>query len=107
MNWNICVVGTCKANRKGFDLDTLKIDNPDEGDNMCLVDDRVGMVITCWKGSNILQAVSTAMQPGATNVTRHIGQEVIDVACPNDIVLYQQYMGGVDRGEKAEMWGTK
>eukprot|EP00957_Ditylum_brightwellii_P049697 3768822-Ditylum_brightwellii.AAC.1 len=36
------------------------------------------------------------MEPGTTTITRCIGQEVIDVVCPNDIVLYQQYMGGVD-----------
>eukprot|EP00957_Ditylum_brightwellii_P071500 5435151-Ditylum_brightwellii.AAC.1 len=57
------------------------MDNPDRGDYMHLVDDRVGM-------------------PGATTVTRYLGQEYIDVACPNDIVLYQQHVGGVDRGDQ-------
>eukprot|EP00957_Ditylum_brightwellii_P203677 15335751-Ditylum_brightwellii.AAC.1 len=43
-NWNICDVGSCKAKRKGFDLDILKMDNAaDRGDYLHLVDDRVGM----------------------------------------------------------------
>eukprot|EP00957_Ditylum_brightwellii_P066550 5051694-Ditylum_brightwellii.AAC.1 len=58
----------------------------DRGDYLCLVDDKVEM------------AVNTVMEPGPTAITRYIGQEVIDAVCPNDIVLYQHYMGGVDRG---------
>eukprot|EP00957_Ditylum_brightwellii_P103520 7887236-Ditylum_brightwellii.AAC.1 len=65
------------------------MDNPDRGDYLCLGDDRVGMVITQWKSSKVFQTVSTVMHPGATSVTRHVGQEVIDVTCPNDIVLFQ------------------
>eukprot|EP00957_Ditylum_brightwellii_P022698 1712071-Ditylum_brightwellii.AAC.1 len=73
MNWSIHAVGTCKENIKGFDLDTLKMDNADRGDYMHLVDDRVGMVITRWKDSKVLQAINTVMQPEATTVTRHLG----------------------------------
>eukprot|EP00957_Ditylum_brightwellii_P091677 6980906-Ditylum_brightwellii.AAC.1 len=99
--WNIRVVGICKSNRKGFHLDTLKMDNvSDRGDFLRLVDDRVGMVITPWKGSKVLQAISTVMEHGTTIITRCVGQGVIDVVCPNDIVLYQRYMGGVDRGDQ-------
>eukprot|EP00957_Ditylum_brightwellii_P084454 6422283-Ditylum_brightwellii.AAC.1 len=58
----------------------------------------VGTVIIQWKDSKVFQAVSTAMQPRATTVTRHLGQEVMDASFPNDIVFYQQYMGGVIRG---------
>eukprot|EP00957_Ditylum_brightwellii_P163553 12452806-Ditylum_brightwellii.AAC.1 len=63
------------------------MDNPDRGDYLCLVDDRARMAITQWKDSKVLQTASTAIQPVTTTITRHISQEVIDVICPNDIVL--------------------
>eukprot|EP00957_Ditylum_brightwellii_P081415 6192458-Ditylum_brightwellii.AAC.1 len=72
--------------------------NADRGAYMCLVDDRVRMLITQRKDSKVLQAVSNVMQSGATTVTSHLDQEFFAVTCPNDIVLYQQYMSGVDRG---------
>eukprot|EP00957_Ditylum_brightwellii_P158273 12047677-Ditylum_brightwellii.AAC.1 len=56
----------------------------DRGDYLHLVDDR---------------DVITVMEPDRTTTTRCIGQKVIDVVCSNDIVLYQRYMGGVDRGD--------
>eukprot|EP00957_Ditylum_brightwellii_P144809 11029828-Ditylum_brightwellii.AAC.1 len=40
------------------------------------------------------------MEHGTTTITRCVGQKVIDVICPNDIVLYQHYMGGVVRGDQ-------
>eukprot|EP00957_Ditylum_brightwellii_P024841 1877913-Ditylum_brightwellii.AAC.1 len=87
INWNTCAVDTCKANRKGIDSNALNMDDLDRGDYVHLVEDRVEMVIMQWEDSKILQSDSTVMQPRATNVTRHLGQEVIHVSCPNDIVL--------------------
>eukprot|EP00957_Ditylum_brightwellii_P103780 7906039-Ditylum_brightwellii.AAC.1 len=68
----------------------------DRGNYLPLVVDRVGMVITQWKDGKVLQAVNTVMEHDTTTITRHVGKEVIDVVCPNDIVLYQCYMVGVD-----------
>eukprot|EP00957_Ditylum_brightwellii_P065276 4950905-Ditylum_brightwellii.AAC.2 len=79
----------------------------DRGDCLHLADDRVGMVIAQWKDSKVLQAVSTVMEHGTTTITRCIGQEGIDVICPNDIVLYQHYMGGIDRGDQYHVTGTE
>eukprot|EP00957_Ditylum_brightwellii_P140188 10682028-Ditylum_brightwellii.AAC.2 len=70
----------------------------DRGYYLHLVNDMVGMVITQLKDGKVLQAVSIAMEHATTTITRCVGQEVIDVICPNDIVLYQRYMGRVDRG---------
>eukprot|EP00957_Ditylum_brightwellii_P044274 3359032-Ditylum_brightwellii.AAC.1 len=86
MNWNTCAVDNCKANRKEFDLGALKMDNASRRDYLYLVDDKVGV------------AAITVMEPVTTTITRCIGQEVIDIVCPNDIVLYHWYTGGVDRG---------
>eukprot|EP00957_Ditylum_brightwellii_P035738 2709570-Ditylum_brightwellii.AAC.1 len=46
------------------------------------------------------------MQPRATTVTKCLSQEVIDISCPNNIVLYQQYMEGVDKGIQYSVIGA-
>ena len=106
-NYNIRAVGTCKANRKGFDSDALQLPkDAARGDFKRLHDKRLGMVITRWKDSKKLQTVSTVMKSGTQVVQRRNGANIIDVTCPNDIVLYQQNMGGVDRGDQHRMIGA-
>ena len=64
------------------------------------------MVITRWKDSKILQTISTVMKSGVSEVSRRTGATVIKVQCPNDIILYQQYMDGVDRGDQHRVVGA-
>ena len=93
-------VGTCKANRKGFASDKLPMDNKaDRGTFTRLVDKRLGMVITRWKDSRVLQIVSTVMKKGSNIIHMRVGAALIPVTCPNDVIMYQQNMGGVDRGD--------
>ena len=100
-NYNIRAVGTCKANRVGFDSAKLPVaNNATRGTYARVVDKRLGMVISRWKDSKVLQTVSTVMQKGEQIVKRQVGANLVDVRCPNDIVLYQQNMGGVDRGDQ-------
>ena len=89
-NYNIRAVGTCKANRVGFESKELFVPrNASRGTYIRLVDKRLGMVISRWKDSKILQTVSTVMKKGETTVQRQVGANVVEVKCPNDIVLYQ------------------
>ena len=106
-SYNIRGVGTCKANRKGFDSDGLKVpNNSQRGTYVRKVDDRLGMVITRWKDSRVLQIVSTIMKKGIGTVQRRVGKDKIDVRCPNDIIEYQKHMGGVDRGDQHRVVGA-
>ena len=52
-----------------------------------LVDKRLGMVATCWKDSGTLQVVSTVMKKGIDLVQRRTGANLINVRCPNDIIM--------------------
>ena len=100
-------VGTCKASRKGFPKDELVVDKKsDRGTYVRLVDKRLGMVATRWKDSRILQVVSTFMKKGIHDVTRRTGANLINVTCPNDIIMYQKNMGGVDRGDQHRVMGA-
>ena len=106
-NYNIRAVGTCEASRKGFDSDALQLPKDEvRGDFKCLHDKRLGIVITRWKDSKKLQTGITVMKYGTQVVQRRNGANIIDTACSNNIVLYQQNMGGVDRGDHHRMIGT-
>ena len=106
-NYNIRAVGTCKANRIGFESDKLQLEKGVErGSFKRLVDKRLGMIITRWKDSKTLQTVSTVMCKGAQTIQRRNGATLINVTCPNDIVMYQTYMGGVDRGDQHRVVGA-
>ena len=100
-NYNIRGVGTCKANQLGFESDKLQLDK-----NACresykrLHDKQLGMIITCWKDSKNPQTVSTVMKHKIKKIKRRNGANLIDVECPNDIILYQQNMGGVEHGDQ-------
>ena len=43
------------------------------------------------------------MKSSHTKVEWRIGSEVKKVSCPLDIVEYQKYMGGVDRGDQHQV----
>lgn len=89
-SYNVMGVGTCKVNRKGFDSDKIQMDkNCDRGSYVQLVEKRLGMVITRWKDGRILQVVSTVMKSGVGVVKRRTGAKIINVKCPNDIIMYQ------------------
>ena len=106
-SWNIRGVGTCKASRIGFDSEALAIDKKAErGSFLRLVDPRLGMVITRWRDSKDLQTVSTVMVKGIGSVFRQVGKDKIEVRCPNDIIMYQENMGGVDRGDQHRIMGA-
>ena len=70
------------------------------------VGSRLGMVMTRWKDSKILQIISTVMEPGIGEVSRRQGATVHTVKCPNDVILYQKGMGGVDRGDQHRVVGA-
>ena len=61
--WNIRGIGTYRANQKEFGSDKLPMNNDAErGSYVWLVDKTLGMLITRWKYSRILQTVSTIMK---------------------------------------------
>ena len=64
------------------------------------VDLRLGIFITRCKDSKILQTASTVMKSGVGEVNRRTSAKVITVPCPNDVILYQKCMDGVDRDDQ-------
>ena len=54
-----------------------------------LYDKRLGIFITQWKDSRVLQTVNTVMDKEATTIQRRTGAIKIDVTVSNDIRMYQ------------------
>ena len=106
-NWNCRGVGSCLANRKCFDSKWLLLpNNVPCASFIRLVDPRLGMIITRGKDSKVLQTVSTTMDKGVEILKRRTGNKVIEVTCPSDIVRYQKFMVGVDRGDQHRVMGA-
>ena len=106
-NYNLRVVGTCRANRKGFYSEQLLLDkNCDRITFKILVDKRLGMVITRWKDSKKLQVVSTTMAKGVGGVTRRKGRHSTTVKFPKNIITYQQYMDRVYHRDQHKLMGS-
>eukprot|EP00957_Ditylum_brightwellii_P034968 2650454-Ditylum_brightwellii.AAC.1 len=103
MEWNLLVVPTCRANRKGFLSDDLELnENAQHREYICKVDPCFGMVITRWKDSRMLQTITTMMEKGTPTVQRWTGREVQSV----DVHDYQDGMCAVDKVDQQRALGN-
>eukprot|EP00957_Ditylum_brightwellii_P083194 6325392-Ditylum_brightwellii.AAC.1 len=69
MEWNILVAATCRANRKALPSDELELNkNAQHRECVCKIDPCIGMVVTRWKDSRVLQTISTVVVKGTTTV---------------------------------------
>ena len=46
------------------------------------------------------------MMSGIDKVKIKTGAKIVDVRCPNNIIMYQQNMGGVDCGDRHRLMGA-
>ena len=70
-DWSVRAVSTCRENQIFFDSESLKLENKVEMVSFIrLMGNQPGMVICRWKGSKVLQTVSTVMKLGCQEVQR-------------------------------------
>ena len=60
------------------------------------------LIGSAWKDNKILTVLSTTSQPAAsgTVLRRQKDGTRVPVSCPDNIIHYNKYMGGVDRGDQ-------
>ena len=60
------------------------------------------MTAHAWMDNKVVTVMSTNTQPSATGTVlrRKKDGSRVSVPCPESIILYNQYMGGVDRGDQ-------
>eukprot|EP00957_Ditylum_brightwellii_P123275 9399205-Ditylum_brightwellii.AAC.1 len=96
MVWNLLATATCRANRKVFPYDDLELNkNVQHAEYVCKLDPCIGMVVTRWKDSRVIQTIIIVMVKGTTTVQQWTGREVQSVG----IHGYQDDMGAVDKGD--------
>ena len=102
----IYACGTFRTNRKWFPRDILpftKAGFPTRGDYKWRQDGN--LVATVWQDSKPVVILSTNCHPEDSTTVRRKQKDgtVCDVVCPSSIATYNQYMGGVDKGD--QYWG--
>ena len=96
----IISAGTFRENCAWFKSHDLQLPKDAKiGECKRLGDNRLGMLITRWLGSNNLQTVSTMTKSGSFIIEQRKGSNTIKVESINDVVLHQENMGAVDLGD--------
>ena len=62
--------------------------------------DKLGMVMTRWKDSTILQIVINVMELGIGEVSRRENVSILGVKFLNNVIIYQKGMSGVKSGDQ-------
>nr|CAH7736512.1 unnamed protein product [Callosobruchus chinensis] len=91
-------VGTCIANRKNLPIMPNKLKNKGDYEFWC---SNSGLLTAKWKDTKEVLAMSNCHQPNVVEITRKQkdGRKV-NIACPELIFFYNQYMGGVDLSDQ-------
>ena len=95
--------GTIRSNRKNIPDDLkpeIKKGLKERGDHMMRQDGN--LVFTIWQDTKVVTMLSTNSQPTANHkvLRRKKDGSRVDVQCPDAIVQYNKYMGGVDRNDQ-------
>ena len=64
------------------------------------------MVISRFKDSKALQTMNTVVKRGIGEVSRRTSAKTLTVSCPNDVIMCQKHMGGVDHGDQHRVVGA-
>ena len=106
--FKILTAGTIRKNRKGFDKNLFNMDkkNSQRGDSKLYYDKGTKVALAQWHDNKIVSVVSTLGVAGKVDVQRRSGQSVINVSTEKCVKNYQEYMGGVDRGDQIRETGA-
>ena len=77
---------------------THTINFPSRGDS--LVVQKGGVGACAWMDRKLVMAMSSNTQPSAKGLVLRRQKDHTRISCPESIVLYNKYMGGVDRGDQ-------
>jgi hypothetical protein len=100
LNSSTYACGTVRINRKYFpeDFKIAKDLNPGESEFW----QSGNFVATIWQDKRAVRFLSTCCKPEGKDVVerKRKNQETLSLSCPPVVVLYNQYMGGVDRSDR-------
>ena len=95
--------GTTNATRKGFpaELKSVALNRGEHRYMQCN-----NLVATVWMDKRPVSTLSTLSPPDETQLVRRKEKDgtMINVSCPHSIVIYNKFMGGVDRGDQMRQY---
>ena len=97
-----------EKNRKGFDKDLFDMDKrkSQHGDSKLYYDKASRVALAQWHDNKVVSVVSTLGVAGKVDVQQRSGQSIINVSTEKYVKEYQEYMGGVDRGDQIRETGA-
>ena len=91
--------GTERRNRKDFPINLDVTSKISRGDNKFVY--RKNLTVCHWFDNKDAFCLSTLLSDTVTTVSRQVDKERRDITCPDSIVDYNKYMGGVDLADLA------
>ena len=63
---------------------------------------RGNLVVTIWRDTKLVYVMSTNSSPSASTTVKRRAKDgsVADISCPENINLYNRFMGGVDMADQ-------
>ena len=99
--------GTTRKNRIGWPKEEMDLTKTMERGRSKVLYDHVNKVmVTQWVDNKVVSCTSTLEVSGTVPVTRRYGADVLDLTVEKCLSLYQQGMGGVDRGDQYRELGA-
>ena len=99
--------GTVCSNRLGWDKSLMNLSKTkDNRGTFKLIHDSVnGILCGQWIDSKVVSFVSSLEDTGHGVVKRQVGSRKKELNCPNPLIVYQQNMGSVDKGDQMRIQG--
>ena len=100
---SIYACGTTRTNRRGYP-DTLKGVTMERGAQVFC--QRGNLVASVWMDKKAVTMLSTLAQPDLEHIAYRKQKDGtrLSVQCSDSVVLYNKYMGGVDRGDQLRQY---
>ena len=97
---NIYTCGTAQIDRHGFPETLKKVAITERGQHKSC--QRGNLVATVWKDKKDAKMLSTMCDPCTTQTVERKQKDAskITIPCPEAVVVYNKYMGGVDQGDQ-------
>jgi hypothetical protein len=95
---NTYACGTVRQNRKGLPMEIRKPAKMQRGSSVKM--QKGNVVVAVWRDNRDVRVICTNTDPIDGVVNRKVGREVIEVPCPQAIINYNKYMGGVDLADQ-------
>ena len=93
--------GTVRINRKGWDQNVMNLSKSTERGASLMKYDKVNKELAIqWNDNKVVSFITTVTDFELVDVQRRKGRDILNLKVPKPLKMYQENMGGVDRGDQ-------